>query len=326
MPLSIAIEVPATASIREQVEYVQRAETLGFSAVGIPDILLGGRDVFATLAVAAAETRSIGLYPALTNPVTRSPFVLASAIRSIAEIAPGRIALGIGAGDSGVVHAGARPATLSQLREAVTCIVRLLHGEAVAYSGGEPHSLGEPLRDPPPVMLGASGPRTIELAGEIADEAILSVGLSPAILAVADHHLAQGAMRAGRSSASVPIIHYALVSIDDDATVAVERTRYWLTQWLHLRTFRIGLDALGLHIPPFSRPSDLPADLVRSLASHFFIAGTPESVAQQIEKVGADGVERLFCMFPAGRKSHWAHLESLARLALGDRAKQAPRA
>ena len=129
MPLEMHIGGPASAPLARQVAFIRRAEELGFAGVGIADHVEYGHDVYVTLALAAADTSTIQLYPAITNPVTRHPFVLASLASSLAALAPGRIKLAIGPGDTGVIQAGLKPATLDELRRAVEAIRRLLRGQ-----------------------------------------------------------------------------------------------------------------------------------------------------------------------------------------------------
>ena len=68
----------------------------------LPDSQLRRRDTYVLLAAAAQATSDIGLGVLLTNPVTRHPSVTASSIATIDELAPGRVELGWGAGDTAV--------------------------------------------------------------------------------------------------------------------------------------------------------------------------------------------------------------------------------
>ena len=65
-----------------------------------------------------------------------------------------------------------------------------------------------------PVYISASGPQTLELAGEVADGVILLVGLFPEALAWALEHVDRGAAKAGRDRPHVAVFAYG--AIDDD--------------------------------------------------------------------------------------------------------------
>jgi 5,10-methylenetetrahydromethanopterin reductase len=71
--------------------FIKCVEDAGFHGVGVNDHRHQGRDVYAVLALAAAATSRLTLFPATSNPVTRHPLVLASSVNSLAEIARGRI-------------------------------------------------------------------------------------------------------------------------------------------------------------------------------------------------------------------------------------------
>lgn len=312
MPLEIHIGGPASAPIPRQVAFIRQAEELGFAGVGIADHVDHGHDVFVALALAAGQTSAVELYPAITNPVTRHPSVLASLANSLAELAPGRVKLAIGPGDTGVIQAGLKPATLGELRLAVGTIRRLLRGETVRSGTGEDHRLSEPAEPTPPVAVAASGPRALELAAEVGDEAMLTVGLDPRIIQAVERHLATGAERADRSVHDVPVTYYTIVSIDRDGEVARERVDPTLLRWLGQGMFRVGLGALGVQIPePVSR-SSLSEDTLDELRAALSIAGTPEEVREQFERLADSGVRRVFCMALGGEARHVQTMEQLA--------------
>ncbi|MEE8518337.1 MAG: LLM class flavin-dependent oxidoreductase [Dehalococcoidia bacterium] len=316
MTLAISIGVPTGATITEQLEFIERAERSGFAGVGTADHLRYGQDAFVTLAAAAGRTSRIILHPAITNPVVRSPAVLAGLANSLAQLAPGRTKLAIGAGDQSAVEAGVSPATLAQFREAVVSIRRLLHGEEVTFGTAPPLTLGNIADPPPPVVVTASGPKTIQTGAEVADELLLFVGVDASILEAAMDHVATGAERAGRTVADVPITHYVFASVADNEASALERTRYWLDIWLTQGLFNVGLKALGIEPPESTDQRNLSHDELRRLASAFFIVGTPEQAVEQLLQLQARGAQRVFCMLPGGTRSQWEATELFAERVL----------
>src|SRR2546427_351450 len=103
---------------------VKRAETLGWDAAFQPDSQLRRRDTYVFLAAAARATERITLGTLLANPVNRHPSVTASSIATIDELAPGRVLLGWGVGDTAVRLAGLRPARVKELEDST----RLMRG------------------------------------------------------------------------------------------------------------------------------------------------------------------------------------------------------
>jgi 5,10-methylenetetrahydromethanopterin reductase len=201
----VGIRVPPCASVREIADFAVDAERAGLDEVWLPDSQLLWRDVFAVAAGVAAATSRITLGTAVTNLVTRHPAVIASAARTVAELAPGRFVLGVGVGNSSVGPIGLRPSTGAQLRSRLSVVRDLLAGKRVDF--GE---VVTGLRDPVavPIHMAASGPRNLRLAGEIADGVILLSGVAPEPLAAAI-----GAVRAGGDR---PITVSAFCRVTDD--------------------------------------------------------------------------------------------------------------
>ena len=319
MAIRIDLSAPLNVTFAEQAAFAKRAEELGFAGVGIADHLEYGRDAYVALTMAALQTSRIELYPAVTSPLTRHPFVLASVANSIAELAPGRFKVGIGTGDNAAIRTGQRPSTLRRLRETVETMRALLHGESVVFGEGAKERILTPASPPPPLMLTASGPRAIALAGEVADEALLLAGLDDRLLANALGHLAEGANRAGRSPDDIPVTHYTMVSIDDDASLAREHVRPWLAVWLREKLFQQGLDAIGVRVPLVAQGSDIPDALLAELCGLLFIVGTPNEVAERFQRLPSQGVERVACLAPGGAGVRERTMELLAEHVLRPR-------
>jgi 5,10-methylenetetrahydromethanopterin reductase len=176
---------------------IQDVEAAGFDGAGILDSQLLCRDTFATMALAATQTSRLTLFPAVTNPFTRHASVLASAIQTVEELAPGRTKFVIGTGYTSASTIGRKPATLAQMRACITTVKALLAGDAVDFQG-TPGRLGYAAGRDIPVLMAASGPKAIELAGEVADGVLLLVGYTPGIVDAVLARLEQGAQRSGR--------------------------------------------------------------------------------------------------------------------------------
>jgi 5,10-methylenetetrahydromethanopterin reductase len=212
--LQVDLRVPVGATVPAVVDFIARCEDAGFDGVGVHDHPHRGRDVYMTLALAAARTRRLRLYPATSSPVVRHPLLLASAAHSLQEIAPGRVCLTVAPGFLAARAVGRSRGTVAVMREAVLAIRRLLAGEPAEFDGQTSRLLdaGGP---PPPVYLLAAGPRMVELAGEVADGAMLMVGLNAQAIRAARQHLEAGARRAGRSLAGFHTIFIVTMALAD---------------------------------------------------------------------------------------------------------------
>jgi 5,10-methylenetetrahydromethanopterin reductase len=179
----------------------RRAEQLGFDSVWFPDSQLLWRDVYATLTVVGGATERITLGTAVTNVDTRHPSVLASAIRTVQETAPGRFVLGVGAGDSALRPIGEPPTPGHRLRAKLDAVRTLLRGDEVDFGGGPLR-----LRDAAgacPVFMAANGPRNLALAGSIADGVIMLSGASTTALERGMVNVRDGTREGGNRAALV---------------------------------------------------------------------------------------------------------------------------
>src|SRR5262245_7391233 len=164
----VNMRVPGTAPMADLMKLLQPVEAAGFDGAGILDSQLLCRDTFVTLGQAAIHTSRMSLFPAVTNPLTRHASVLASAIQTVEELAPGRVKFVIGTGYTSASTIGRKAATLAEMRACIAAVKALLAGEHVDFdgtSGRLAFAAGRPI----PILMAASGPRAIELAGEIAD-------------------------------------------------------------------------------------------------------------------------------------------------------------
>ena len=195
---------------------VRRAEKLGWDAAFQPDSQLRRRDTYVLLAAAARATERLTLGTLLANPINRHPTVTAGSIATIDELAPGRVLLGWGVGDTAVRLAGLRPARVKELEAGTRLMRALLDGEAVDVGAARPARL--PHHRPVPIWIAAGGPRTLRMAGGVADGVFIRVGTHAANIATAIDAIRAGAKDAGRDPGSVrlgAVFHTVLV--DDPA-------------------------------------------------------------------------------------------------------------
>lgn len=154
--IRVGVRIPPCDRVDRLATIARRAEELGFDQVWFPDSQLLWRDVFTVLTAAALGTERIGLGSAVTNLATRHPAVVASAARSVAELAPGRFTLGLGVGNSSVGPIGMRQSTGAELRDGLATLRALFAGEEWDFNG-----VRSRLRDPDPnvpIHMAASGP------------------------------------------------------------------------------------------------------------------------------------------------------------------------
>ncbi len=166
------------------VEFAERLETGGVNQLWVIE------DCFYTAGVSLAATAlarterlqvGIGILPA----VARNAAVTAMEFATLAELAPGRLIAGIGHGVQGWMgQMGAlTPSPLTTLEEVISTVRRLLRGETVTFDGQEVTmrdiKLDQPPQQVPPVLAGVRGPKSLALAGRVADGVVLAEGAGP---------------------------------------------------------------------------------------------------------------------------------------------------
>src|SRR5215472_3154082 len=134
-PVRVHLRIPGTAPMPELMALIERVEAAGFDGAGILDSQMLSRDTFVVLGQAATHTSRLSLFPAVTNPFTRHASVLAGAIQTVEELAPGRVKFVIGTGYTSASTIGRKPATLAEMRACIRTVKALLAGEPVDFQG-----------------------------------------------------------------------------------------------------------------------------------------------------------------------------------------------
>ncbi|MEV6487721.1 glucose-6-phosphate dehydrogenase (coenzyme-F420) [Actinoplanes sp. NPDC051633] len=229
----------------ELLGYGVLAEELGFDSVFVSDHLQpwrhdGGHAPAALpwLGALAARTQRISLGTSVLTPTFRyHPAVVAQAFATLGCLAPERVILGVGSGESlNEVPLGTQwpdgKERFARLKEAVTLIKQLWSEDRVTFEGQyyrtEKATIYDKPERPVPIYIGASGPAATRLAGRIADGFITTSGkghelytdtLLPAVR--------EGAGKAGRSLDGYDLMIEVKVSFDPDLERARKDTHYW---------------------------------------------------------------------------------------------------
>jgi alkanesulfonate monooxygenase SsuD/methylene tetrahydromethanopterin reductase-like flavin-dependent oxidoreductase (luciferase family) len=166
------------------IEVAERLEADGFDQLWvIEDCFYTTGVSLAAAALARTERLEVGL--GILPAVARNPAITAMELATLAGLGPGRLVAGIGHGvQEWMEQMGARtPSPLTTLREVIDVVRRLLRGEAVTFEGREVElrdvELDRPPRPVPPVLAGVRGPRSLALAGEVADGVVVGEGAGP---------------------------------------------------------------------------------------------------------------------------------------------------
>ncbi|MFT5391753.1 MAG: 5,10-methylenetetrahydromethanopterin reductase [Gammaproteobacteria bacterium] len=244
------IRVPTVGRPQDTAAYAVEVEAAGFDFMWIPDTpWLAGRwrDVYVHLTAAALSTKRIRIGPGVTNPLTRHPLATGSAIQSVHEASDGRADLVVGTGYSSAYIIGRKAATLASMREA-TLLWRSAFSGAHTVLPGSEIELTPPCPTLP-IYLAASGPKALQLAGEIADGVLIMVGAAPGAVAWALEQVDIGMARAGRTRADVQRMLVVTARVDDDRQRAIDEMRPAAAGIYKHREAKTLLSRAGLEVP-----------------------------------------------------------------------------
>lgn len=251
--------------------FAREVEALGADDLWVvEDLGWGGGISAAALALAATSRLRVGL--GIAPAPLRNPALLAMETAFLARVHPGRFVAGIGHGvNFWMASVGAAPASpLALLGESAEALRALLRGERVQMQGREVRiddlRLVHPPESVPPVVLGVVRPRSLELAGRVADGTVITEGHGPA-----DLEAALALIRKGGAGADHELIVFAFAAVADDPAQA----EHALRQQVEGQAGWLGRE-----------PSQM-----------FTVSGTPADAAARIAQLQASGATSVVLRF-----------------------------
>ncbi|HSS62346.1 MAG TPA: LLM class flavin-dependent oxidoreductase [Candidatus Limnocylindrales bacterium] len=302
----VSVGISPRQSFESWAKFVAELETEGVGRVWVIDSQLAMKDVYTGLVMAALNTRWLDLGTGVTNAVTRHPTITANTLAALAEVSHGRVALGLGAGDSALYGLGLKPQKVAEVEEAIDFFQAVFGGKEGAL-GGKRYRLPH-VAATVPVYLAVSQERMCDLAGRKADGAIVMGPAQPDIVRRQVQWIERGLQAAGRAREDFDI------SLMTTMAPEVEDVRSWASTQARLLThykdlppslerFRTEIQGAadsydyGEHLSTRAGHSAAVSDeLTRALA----VVGTKDECAARLRELWSAGVDTL--MFPlAGR-------------------------
>ena len=215
------------------VELWKACEEEGMSMVGVADSPALLRELYVSTTMCVLNTSKVQVITYVTNPISRHPSVTAAAFMTLNELAPGRIGMGIGTGDSAMWGVGLKPARLSRTRDYILTVKGLLRGEEVTWEGSKFKAEWSAWSPPVelPVYVACAGPKVLRMAAEVAEGGLVTMGFSPEDVANIRAIVAEGHAAAGRSD-DFDIWWNAHVTFADSVEAARATSLGWSPSWL----------------------------------------------------------------------------------------------
>jgi 5,10-methylenetetrahydromethanopterin reductase len=288
----VSVGISPRQTFESWAAFAAGLEAEGVGRIWVIDSQLAMKDVYAGLVVAALNTDRIGLGTGVTNAVTRHPTVTANAITAVNEISHGRAILGLGAGDSALYGIGLKPQKVAEVED------------AIAYFRS---AIGDV-----PIYLAVSQRRMCELAGRVADGAIVMGPAQPDMVRRQVEWI-----RAGGRHIEVALIAPTSVDVEDVRSWASTQARL-LSHHKELpdslQRFRDEIERsaetydyaghLSTHAEHRTAVSD---ELVRELG----VVGTADECAARLRELRDCGVDTfIFPLAGRNRIERWRRLRS----------------
>ncbi len=284
------------------------AERAGFDSVWTSDHFQPWRhtdghapNALVWLGAATQATERVTLGTSVLTPSFRyNPAIVAQAIATLACLAPGRVILGVGTGESlNEIPVGIdwpeQSERFARLKESVTLIQQLFREDFVSFEGEYYRTQNATIYDKPeqpvPIYIAASGPAAARLAGRIADGLICTSGkgvelYTETLLPAVD----EGAAKAGRDATKLGRMIEMKVSFDTDRARAMEDTKVWSALALS------GEQKVGVEDP---REMERLAKTVEDVAHRrWLVSSDPDEHVEQIATYIDYGFDHLVFHFP----------------------------
>jgi len=289
--MRIGLCLSGNFAMQDIVQSARAAEASGWDSIWLGEdyFFRGGATMAAAVAMATSRV-DIGL--GIMTPLPRHPALMAMEIAALQELSGGRIVPGVGAGVGSWMRQMGFDyrSPLTVMREGVELTRRLLAGETVTEHGLF-HLRGVKLHFPTvaaPVLLGAVGPKALELAGEIADGTVLSVLAGPDYVRWARQHIREGLRMAGRENEAHLVVAYLLLTLADSRSEARELIRPVVAEYL----------SAGV-VNPLTWQAGLPDELIGELHAEYLRGRVP------VELISDETIDRVAAAGPAEDCARW---------------------
>ncbi len=287
--------------VAELLDTIALADELGFHGCYGADETYH-KDSWQILAAAASRTSRIRLAPDVTHVILRDPTMIAQQVATLDELSGGRAECGYSIGNFGmleqyhVADRAARP--LARLREAHGVMRTMLDEGAIDFEGEYYHYTGlftsaRPVQKRVPIFIGAMrGPKSFQLAGEIADGMHQALAYSREAMEYAVEHIRIGAERGGRDWTTLDIGAWMVASVSEDSRAARDAARvvaaFYISAMPREQVERHGVDPDSLQpiVEAFTRGDVAEGVRLTSpeIGDKLTCAGTPEEIVERIRR------------------------------------------
>jgi 5,10-methylenetetrahydromethanopterin reductase len=311
--VAVGVTVMGVDPPGEFVTLARLVEDFGYDYLWVTDSSLHARCVYVYLTLVATHTSRVRFGPNCTHPYTRHPAVNLLSIATLDELSGGRAIMNIGVGGGPVAELGFRKAPVKVVREAVEAMRLLLSGAEIPELQGEAFALRRArlqfgARKDLPVYVTASGPKMLEMAGQVADGVVYEAGVAPAGIRFALERIERGREASGRTAASLDLACCIFGAVRDTRHEALAECRpaaAWLSTTPYGELAGLTKDQVqqirdSYTAGHFSEAHAAGRLLSDDVVDRLVLAGPPAYWIERLQQLRALGV-RHFEIFPVGQ-------------------------
>jgi 5,10-methylenetetrahydromethanopterin reductase len=287
--------------LADSLEMIRVADELGFYACYAVDETWH-KDLWCLFSAAAGQTRQIRFGPNVTHVFLREPTLICQALATLDELSGGRAEAVVSTGNFVMLEqyhldwANRKP--LSRLREAMHVMRTFLDDGKIDFAGDFFSYTGlftaaRPVQERIPLKMGGmKGPRSFEVAGEIADGLHHALSYSREAYDYVVDHVKAGAQRGGRDWQDLDLGAWIVSVVSEDSAAAKRAARilvaFYIPSMPAEQLARHGIDQAEL-APMFDAfaAGDVAGAIDMfspELAERLSVAGTPEECAERIAR------------------------------------------
>ncbi len=304
--MKLGIDLDGRIPLADMIEMTRIADEAGFHSVWA-DQHMGDREAVAASIAFLGATKNVTVIPTALSPYVAHPVLWAMGVATLAEYAPGRVALCAGTSNPNVMAemgiSAKRP--LASMREMIEAVRKLWEadtgridflGETLNLKGAH---IGFKVPGPIPIYLAAVGPKMCRLAGEAADGVVLSAGVTTQYIHWALEHVETGRKKHESFRDNFTVAALIATTISEDYEEALSASQIGLGYLLRNPSLnashkvsgtKLDLDAINNALVKEDWEAMkrlIPEEVVHAHS----VTGTPEMAAERIAEYERAGLE-----------------------------------
>ncbi len=236
---TIGVAFDGRATIADAIAQAQAAERAGAETLWMASHLFL-RDPVTTAHAVLAATKRVKVALMAMSPYAMHPVSIAMSAAALDELFPDRVVLCLGVGAPGDLAAAGieSPHPVATLRESIQVCRSLLSGATMDHSGASFRVKGRRLPNPTdrvPIVLAASGPKMLALAGEEADGVLISAATSIPFIRWCMDQVDEGGLRRARGGhcKTMAIVYTRIADEAAAARDGIRRTMGFILRGAH---------------------------------------------------------------------------------------------